>query len=176
MFKIAGRLPLRPSWTGAKPCGAGLAITVIWVLSLHIASPTASAHAPGHAIVLTIAQVLELPELGLSPIATLPAGTTVVLTGDMSPGFVYVTLDGGAGWVHADQLSLSGRPGIDTTVITFRTSILNAPFLDANELAALEPGDAIVLTGASVGDYAAASRDGVGGWVNRADFGPAPLD
>jgi hypothetical protein len=42
-------------------------------------------------------------------------------------------------------------------------------------MATLDPGDAVMLTGADVGDYAAASRDGVGGWVNRSDIGPTPL-
>lgn len=146
------------------------------VLVLSFAAPTVSGHAPGFAVALTDVQVQELPTTGLEAIATLPAGATVVLTGDVAPGFAYVTYDGGSGWVNADLLSVSGRPGIATSVVTSRTLILDAPFPDSNELASLDPGDAVMLTGAVVGNYAAASSDGAGGWVNRADIGPMPLD
>lgn len=151
-------------------------IAALMIFAVIMSSSMASAHAPGFATALTDAQVLELPQFGLSPIATVPAGETVVLTGDVAPGFVYVTFDGGSGWVNADLLSVSGRPGIDTSVVTSRTLILDAPFPDGAELATLDPGDAIILTGAIVGDYAAATKDGVGGWVNRADIGPTPLE
>jgi hypothetical protein len=176
VVKIPNHLKTHSSHAGMNWRVAILAFILVVVFSVNAALSSATAHAPGLATALTDAQVLELPDLALAPIATLPAGSTVILTGEVAPGFVYVTFDGGSGWVNADLLSVSGRPGIDTTVATSRTLILDAPFPDANELAALEPGDAIVLTGASVGDYAAASRDGIGGWVNRADLGPMPLE
>ena len=136
---------------------------------------SASAHAPGFAMTLTEVQVLDTPELGTTPTATLPAGTTVVLTGDVADGYLSVTFDGGSGWVNSDLLSVSGRPGIITSVVTSRTLILDGPFPDARELSALEPDEAVMLTGAVAGDYAAVSRDGVGGWVNRSDLGLTPL-
>lgn len=175
MLKLQTHLKSDVSRSGFTWRVAVLASVLVIVLSVNIAAPFVSAHAPGLAITLTNAQVLESPEIDLAPISTLPAGSTVVLTGDVAPGFVYVTFDGGSGWVSADLLSVSGQPGIDTIVVTSRTFMLDAPFPDANELASLEPGDAIILTGASVGEFAAASHDGVGGWVNRADFGPTPV-
>jgi hypothetical protein len=153
-----------------------MVLTTVTLLAIFQSALPASAHAPGLAVAMTDAQVRDVPEIGTPPTTTLLAGTTVVLTGDVAPGFVYVTFDGGSGWVNANLLSVSGKPGIHTSLVTSRTLILDAPFPDAGKLGTLDPGDAVILTGAIVGDYAAASSDGIGGWVNRADLGPIPLE
>jgi hypothetical protein len=64
-------------------------------------------------------------------------------------------------------LTLGQRPGIDTAVAVEDAPMLDAPMRDATTLAVVPEGDAVLLTGASVNGYDAASHEGVGGWINE---------
>jgi hypothetical protein len=48
--------------------------------------------------------------------------------------------------------------------------LLDAPMRDASVLEIILEGKAVILTGASVDGYDAASYDGAGGWIDERDL------
>lgn len=116
------------------------------------------------------ANIYAIPDWNSPPIGTLPAGTEVQLSGSASPGFVAILFGDGEAWVAAQFLEIGDRPGIDTAVALTDTPLLDAPMRDANVVANVPEGGALILTGASVGGYDAASHEGAGGWVNERDI------
>jgi hypothetical protein len=78
--------------------------------------------------------------------------------------------DNEAVWVPAQVLSLGDRPRIDTGVNVTDTSLLEAPMPDAPVRATILEGRAVILTGASVDGYDAATHDGSGGWIDERDL------
>ena len=77
---------------------------------------------------------------------------------------------GGGREDHAPGARVSGRPGIDTAVTTTDTPLLVAPFPEAEIVQSVPEGEAVILTGATAGDYDAASHDGAGGWIDKFDI------
>ena len=129
----------------------------------------ALAKAPPHATTLVTVDALAAPEPG-DAITTIPAHTEVELTGDAAPGFLAINYDDQILWVPAQFLSIGDRPGVDTAVAMRDTPILDAPLPDARTLGIVPRGEAVILTGANVGDYEAGSFDGTGGWLLRNDL------
>ena len=147
------------------------AVAVAFVLvAFSPAIPGASAKAPPLATTVLDAEVLAAPAHDAAPIAVIPAGIDVELTGEAAPGFLGVYYDGEAAWVPAQFLSLGDRPGIDTTVTKEDTPLLDAPMREGIALATVPQGQTVILTGASVDGYDAASHDGIGGWINERDL------
>jgi hypothetical protein len=130
----------------------------------------ASAKAPPLATTVLAAEALAAPDSGAAPVAVIPQGAEVELTGEATPGFLGVYYDGQAVWVPAQYLSLGVRPGIDTGVTVADTPLLDAPMRDASVREIIREGEGVILTGASVDGYDAASYDGAGGWIDERDL------
>ena len=130
----------------------------------------ASAKAPPLATTVLAAEALAAPDYDAAQIALIPQGAEVELTGDAAPGFLSVYYDGQVVWVPAQYLSLGVRPGIDTGVTVADTPLLDAPMRDALVLEIIREGEAVILTGANVDGYDAASHDGAGGWIHERDL------
>ena len=131
----------------------------------------AAAEAPPLAVVASDTPLLAAPDPEAAAMADVAAGTEVVLTGSATPGFLEVTLDGETGWIAAQDLSISNRVGIRLATASADTPILAAPMPDADELGRVPDGGVVILTGANVGSFVAASYEGTGGWVAEADLG-----
>jgi hypothetical protein len=130
----------------------------------------AAAKAPPQATIVLDAEALVAPGYDAAPVAVIPQGTDVELTGEAAPGFLGVYYDGQTIWVPAQYLSLGVRPGIDTGVTVADTPLLDAPMRDASVLEILREGQAVILTGASVDGYDAAAHEGTGGWIDERDL------
>ena len=130
----------------------------------------ASAKAPPLATAVLGTEALAAPDYEAAPVAVIPQGTEVELTGDVAPGFLGVYYDGEAVWVPAQYLSLGDRPDIDTGVTVADSPLLDAPMRDASVLEFILEGEAVILTGANVDGYDAASYDGAGGWIDERDL------
>jgi hypothetical protein len=126
----------------------------------------AFAKAPPFATTVFDVEAYAEPTLDSAVVAVIPGDSQVELTGDAAPGFLAVYDAGEVVWVPAQYLALSNRPGIDTAVATQDTPLLDAPLRDARVLSIVPEGDAVILTGARVDGYDAASHEGTGGWIN----------
>jgi len=131
----------------------------------------AGAEAPGLAVVRYDTPLLIAPESESGAIATLSAGDEVVLTGATAIDYVKVDANAGTGWVAADALSVSGRPGIPLAQAENGAPILAAPLPDATVLGEVPPGGVVMINGAQVGVYIAGSYNGIGGWIEEALLG-----
>ena len=153
---------------GWRPLAA-LVLAVVIAGSAPIAH-NAAAKAPPLATTVLEAEALVAPGYDAAPVAVIPQGTEVELTGEAAPGFLGVYYDGQAVWVPAQNLSLGLRPGIDTGVTVTDTPLLDAPMREASELEIILKGQAVILTGARVDGYDAASHEGTGGWIDERDL------
>jgi hypothetical protein len=162
-------LPIRPLARGGLRLLGALALLVVVAVFAPIAQ-SASAKAPPLATTVLDAQALEAPDYDAAQVAVIPRGSEVELTGGAAPGFLGVYYDGQVVWVPAQYLSLGVRPGIDTGVTVAETPLLDAPMRDASVLEIILEGEAVILTGASVDGYDAASHDGAGGWIDERDL------
>jgi hypothetical protein len=116
------------------------------------------------------AEVLQVPDYDAAPVAVIPRDTEVELTGEAAPGFLGVYYDGEAVWVPVQYLTLGVQPGVDTGVTVADAPLLDAPMRDASVLEIVLEGQAVILTGARVDGYDAASHEGTGGWINERDL------
>ena len=145
---------------------AWLAITAVNM----VLRGAALAKAPPLATTVLEVEILADPSLDAAAVAILPAGIEVELTGAAEPGYLGIYNDGEPAWVPAQYLTLGERPGIDTAVAIQDTPLLDAPMHDASVLATVPEGEAVILTGARLDGYDAASHDGVGGWIRERDL------
>lgn len=127
---------------------------------------SALAKAPPLATMVVNGAVYAAPDIMDLPIGTIAADTQVELTGEAAPGFLAVYYGETVAWVPAQFLSISDRPGIDTAVTLIDTPLLEAPIRDAGVVVTIPQDSTVILTGASVNGYDAASHDGSGGWIN----------
>jgi hypothetical protein len=131
------------------------------ILGALLAAPIALAHAP--ALVTTTANVAlyEAPSADAPVLAELAIGTEIELTGAAEGDFLEVTFEGQRGWTRVDRLEGT----IDTAPVVVDASLLAAPNNDGAILGAVQAGSTVILTGASVDGFLAASFDGTGGWL-----------
>src|SRR3954447_20608735 len=127
----------------------------------------ALAKAPPLATTVFDTEASAAPDYNAGPVAVIPQGAEVEITGEAAPGFPGVYYDGQAVWVPAQYLSLGVRPSIDTRVTVADTPLLDAPMPDASVLEIILEGQAMIVTGASVDGYDAAAHDGTGDWTNK---------
>ena len=147
---------LRPLWA--------LAIALVLVLGMLLGTPAAFAHAPGLETTTADFALLEAPSADAPVLTQLPVGTEVELTGAAQGQFLEVTVAGQAGWI-----SVGGLDGmIDTAPVILDTSLRAAPAADGKILGAVQAGSTVILTGASVDGFLAASFAGTGGWLPAA--------
>ena len=143
----------RPLWA--------LAIALVLVLGMLLATPAAFAHAPGLETTTAETALLETPSPDAPVLMQLPVGTEVELTGAAQGEFLEVTVAGEVGWLSVD--SLDGM--IDTAPVILDASLRAAPTADGEILGAVQAGSTVILTGASVDGFLAASFAGTGGWL-----------
>lgn len=162
-------LPSRSLGRGGMRLVGALVMLLAGVVFAPLAED-ASAKAPPLATAVLDAEALAAPDHDATQIALIPQGAEVELTGEAAPGFLSVYYDGQVVWVPAQYLSLGVRPGIDTGVTVVDTPLLDAPMHDASVLEIIREGEAVILTGANVDGYDAASHDGAGGWIHERDL------
>jgi hypothetical protein len=162
-------LPIRSLAHGRLHLFGALAMLLVIELFAPIAQ-NASAKAPPLATTVLSADALAAPDYDAARVEEIPQGAEVELTGEAAPGFLSVYYDGQVVWVPVQYLSLGVRPGIDTGVTVVDTPLLDAPMRDASILEIIMEGEAVILTGASVDGYDAASHDGAGGWIDERDL------
>jgi hypothetical protein len=138
-----------------------LAIVLAFILSVLLATPAALAHAPALATTTANVALYEAPSADAPVLAELPAGTEIELTGAAEGDFLEATFDGQLGWTRVDRLD--GK--FDTAPVVVDASLRAAPNNDGAILGAVQAGSTVILTGASVDGYLAASFDGTGGWL-----------
>jgi hypothetical protein len=138
-----------------------LAIVLSLILGVLLAAPTALAHAPALATTTDNVALYEAPSADAPVLAELPAGTEIELTGAAEGEFLEATFDGQLGWTRVD--TLDGM--IDTAPVVVDASLRAAPNNDGAILDAVPAGSTVILTGAAVDGFFAASIDGTGGWL-----------
>jgi hypothetical protein len=136
---------------------------LVWLAS----SQSLLAKAPPHATTILPTNVLASPALDAPLLAVLPADAEITLTGAASPGYLEIDYDEATAWVPAQLLTLGHRPGIDTAVTLADLPLLAAPMPDAEVLSVVPEGETVILTGASLDGYDAASHEGIGGWLEE---------
>jgi hypothetical protein len=146
------------------------ALTLLVIAVIAPTAQDASAKAPPLTTTVLNADALAAPDYDAARVAVIPQGAEVELTGEAAPGFLGVYYDGQVVWVPAQYLSLGVRPGIGTGVTIADTPLLDAPMRDASVLEIIIEGEAVILTGANVDGYDAASHDGAGGWIDDRDL------
>lgn len=144
-------------------------LTGLALLLATLATPTpdVSAKAPPLATTVLEVSAFAAPDYDAAVVAVLPADAEVELTGNVAPGFLGVLYDGQQVFVPAQYLSLGMRPGIDTATTVEDAPLLEAPLRDADVRVTIPEGQTVILTGATVDGYDAASYDGAGGWLDR---------
>ena len=158
--------PVHSPWRGRWHPLCALALALVVGACAPVAHD-APAKAPPLATTVLDAEALTAPGYDAVPVAVIPQGAEVELTGEAAPGFLAVYYDGEAVWVPAQSLALGDRPGIDTGVTVADTPLLEAPMPDASVREIILEGQAVILTGASVDGYDAAAHDGSGGWIDK---------
>jgi hypothetical protein len=146
------------SWS--RPLRA-LAISLVLILGMLLGTQAAFAHAPGQATTTADIALLEAPSADAPILTQLPVGTEVELTGAAEGEFLEVTFAGQVGWTSVG--SLDGM--IDTATVILDASLRAAPTADGEILGAVQAGSTVILTGASVDGFLAASFAGTGGWL-----------
>ena len=147
-----------------------LAALMLCLVALASLAPETAAKAPPLATTVLEVNALAAPDYNAAVIAAFPADAEVELTGTAAPGFLGVWYEGQEVFVPAQYLSLGTRPGIDTAVAVSDAPMRDAPMRDADILSIVPEGQAVLLTGATVDGYDAASYDGTGGWMDRRDL------
>jgi hypothetical protein len=61
-------------------------------------------------------------------------------------------------------------PGIETGLAVVETPLTDAPRRDSGIVSYVPEGESVILTGASVDGYYAASYNGAGGWISGRDI------
>lgn len=140
------------------------------VLGFAMVLPGAAAKAPPHATAYVPVTLLTAPMYDADVVAEVPAGTELELTGEAAPDFIEVVFGEGVAWAPANDLTLGVSPGIDTGVTAEQTPLLDAPMADANVVSMVPGGETVILTGAHVDGYDAASHDQAGGWIDAMDL------
>ena len=128
------------------------------------------AKAPPHATTLVATGVFATPDLTADPIDILGAGAELELTGSAAPGFLGVVYGDGEAWIPATNLTTGVRPGIETAMATVDTPLTDAPRRDSGIVSYVPEGESVILTGAAVDGFYAASYNGAGGWISGRDI------
>lgn len=130
----------------------------------------ASAKAPPHATTVVTTGVFATPDWTSDQIGTIQPGAELQLTGNAAPGFLGVIYGEGEAWVPSTNLTTGVRPGVETAMALVDAPLLEAPYRDSGIVSYVPEGESVILTGASVDGYYAASYNGMGGWINGRDI------
>ena len=163
----------RDSRRGVVRLLLGGVLAAVGVIPSMLQPELATAEAPGLATVAAETPLLSEPDAAATVLVSLRPGSQVVLSGSAAPGYLQVMGDGEFGWVDADDLAFGDRVGIPLEDADEEAQILAAPLPRAEVLGTVPPGGVVILTGADVGGFVAASYEGIGGWVSEASLGMA---
>jgi hypothetical protein len=142
------------------------ALALVLLLFVTVSSPVA-AKAPPMATAVVNTAIYAAPDIMSETLGSISADMQVELTGEAAPGFLAILYGDNVAWVPAQNLTLGVRPGIDTAVTLVETPLLEAPMRDAEVVATVPKDETVILTGARVDGYDAASHKGSGGWINE---------
>lgn len=144
-------------------------VAALAVLLAVLGAPTADVAAKAPPLATTVLEVsaFAAPDYDAAVVAVLPAGAEVELTGNAAPGFLGVLYGGQEVFVPAQFLTLGTRRGIDTAMTVEDAPLLDAPLRDGQVRLTIPDGQTVILTGATVDGYDAASYEGTGGWIDR---------
>lgn len=132
-----------------------------------IAPATAGARAPGIAVAEFDQPLLQTPNPASDVLLELAAGSEMELTGSAAGSYVQVLAGDVIGWVDVNLI----HAGQITTATTNAVTPITAEPNDAGQLLTIVPaGNTVILTGAQVDAYLAASYEGVGGWLPEANI------
>jgi hypothetical protein len=129
-----------------------------------------AAKAPPHATTIVTTDVFSTPDLTGDPIGTVGPGAELELTGDAAPGFLGVVYGEGEAWIPSTNLTTGVRPGIETAMAVVDAPLTEAPMRDSGIVSYVPEGESVILTGASVDGFYAASYNGAGGWISGRDI------
>jgi uncharacterized protein YraI len=147
-----------------------LGATLGLALTLLLASiPGVRAEAPALAIALTELELRVGPGDHYPVLAIIPAGAETVLTGLAEDGYVQITSGQDTGWALAAHLDAGHRlGGIRLALATVDVAMRTEPSPAGSVRQIVPAGGCLIVTGAVVGEYTAASYNGLGGWVESA--------
>lgn len=144
-------------------------VACIFVLNLSIGH-VVEAKAPPHATTIVETGVFSTPDLTGDQIGTVEPGSELELTGEAAPGFLEVIYGGAEAWIPSTNLTTGVRPGIETAMAVVDAPLTNAPIRDSGIVGYVPEGESVILTGATVDGYYAASYNGTGGWISGRDI------
>ena len=154
----------RGGGTAARRPLAALAAALAILLGAVIGGPVALAHAPALATAAVDVSLHAAPSEEAAVLAVVPAGSEMELTGAAEGAYLEVAADGRLGWAGADLLD----DGIVTATLAVAFDLRAAPSADGEIVAAVPAGGTVILTGAAVDGFLAASFAGSGGWLPAA--------
>lgn len=150
-------VPLRPLHSAAALVALALAL-----LGSLLFAPSAAAHAPALVTVVADAELRSEPSGDAAVLGTVGLGETVELTGAAAVGYLHVASGAEAGWVPENAVDA----GLLATGAVVSEAMLRAePRGDAPGRRLVPSGSAVLLTGAAVDGFLAASFEGTGGWL-----------
>jgi hypothetical protein len=129
-----------------------------------------AAKAPPHATSIVTTGVFSTPDLTGDQIGTVAPGAELELTGNAAPGFLGVVYGEGEAWIPSTNLTTGVRPGVDTAIAVVETALTDAPIRESGIVSYVPEGESVILTGASVDGFYAASYNGTGGWISGRDI------
>lgn len=144
-------------------------VALVFVLGLGV-SQEVEAKAPPHATTIVTTGVFSTPDLTGDQIGTICQGTELELTGEAAPGFLGVIYGEGEAWIPATNLTTGVRPGVETAMAVVDAPLTDAPLRDSGIVSYVPEGESVILTGATVDGYYAASYNGTGGWISGRDI------
>ena len=142
-----------------------------------------SALAEGGDVVIRASLGLRLrsaPSLDAAPLASLPDGARLTVTGDSRLGLVEGTSNGHRGWVPAEYLTVPNGAIAAGTVTTVHrpggVPLRTGPTIEDSAIGpdVLPEGVAFTLTGERRLGFVAATHDGKQGWIYSEYLVPAP--
>ena len=142
---------------------------IMFVVSPHQALDVA-AKAPPHATTIVQTSVYATADRLGEQLGTITPGLELELTGEAAPGFLGVIYGGGEAWIPSTNLTTGVRPGIETALTYVDAPLLDAPRRDSGIVSYVPEGESVILTGASVDGFYAASYNGAGGWISGRDI------
>jgi uncharacterized protein YgiM (DUF1202 family) len=117
-----------------------------------------------------VTSAFSTPDLAGDPIGTIGPGAELELTGEAAPGFLQVIYGEGVAWIPSTNLTTGVRSGVETALAVVDTPLTEAPRRDSGIVSYVSEGESVILTGASVDGYYAASHNGAGGWISGRDI------
>jgi len=144
-------------WRPVRTVAMALAL-ILWAL---LGGPPALAHAPAMVTTSRDVPLRAAPSDEAEVLVLLPTGAEVELTGAADGDFLEVSSADQIGWARVNSFENS----LDTAPVVVDASLRAEPTPEGRVLGAVQAGSTVILTGASVDGFLAASFDGTGGWL-----------